>query len=499
MIALRIEFLAGGFHADPWDRRTNEGEVEWPPSPWRMLRTITAGWHRSGAADREAFLRVLDALAEPPVYHLPRATAGHSRHYVPLGGLKNGKPEKTLMLDSFLALERGKESVAAAFVVWPRVILTPHERALLERACTTIGYLGRAESWCSITVVDAPERREGVAIVDLASRGEGGGPIARRLAAGPDLRGIGLLRSLSETTGEIRRARRLVPPGTAWVEYRLPGDYLLVREQHEAREREEVSFGPTILRFTVERTTSSVLPSITQAVSVAEVMRRAAMAHYSDMNGGTATTRIAGKSEDGSAKREGHDHPFYLPIDSNGDGGIGGIDVWFPQGCTHAEYRAVTSIEALRDRFAFDGELALTFLGSVEVLRARVWTTATPVVLERFPKLRGTNGSRRVVDAPDEQLRAMIERRLGEPCEVQLWPQSDTIPRRGAHGTRLDAFRRARRGERPTHPAVGATLHFDRAVQGPIVLGRLAHFGLGRFEPAAPPGDRLDAVAKSRS
>lgn len=484
MITLRLEFLAGSFHTDPWCRDTSEDEVDWPPSPWRLLRAIVSGWHRSGADDREVFLRVLDALAEPPVYQLPRATAGHSRHYVPLGGLKNGT-EKTLMLDSFLALEHGKESVSSAYVIWPHVTLEANERALLERGCAMIGYLGRVESWCSITVVDAPAQQEGAAVVDLASRSEGAGPIARRLAAGTDLRGTGLLRSLSETTGEMRRARRLVPPGTTWVEYRLPHDYLLVREQYEAREHEGVAFGPTILRFTLERTARSVLPSIAQVVSIAEVMRRAAMARYSGMNGGTATTRLAGKNDEGSAKREGHDHPFYLPIDSDGNGRVDRIDVWFPHGCTHAEYRAVTSIDALKDRFAFDGELALRFLGRVEPARARTWTTETPIVLDRFPKVRGTNGSRRVVDAPDEQLRAMIERRIGEPCEVEIWSQTQTIPRRGAHGTRLDAFRRARQGKRPTRPVVGATLHFDREIEGPIVLGSLAHFGLGRFEPLA--------------
>lgn len=483
MIAVQLEFLAGQFHSKPWDRGTTEGEVEWPPSPWRMLRAITAGWYRNGAADRDAFLRVIDALAEPPTYYLPRATAGHSRHYVPVGGVKDGKPEKALILDSFIALERGKESLATAYVAWPRATLAPGEQTLLERACVAIGYLGRAESWCSMTVVDAPEEGEGLALVDLASLGEDTGPIARRLAAGPDLRGAGLLRSLSETTGEMCRVRRLVPLGTAWVEYRLPEDYLLVREQYEAHERQEAVLGPTILRFTLERTASSVLPSITQAVSIAEVMRHAAMARYSRTNGVSATTRLAGKNDEGSGKREGHDHPFYLPTDSLGSGRVDRIDVWFPQGCTHAEYRAVASIEVLKDRFAFDGELALTFLGSVEPPRGCVWTTATPLVLDRFPKVRGTNGSQHLVDAPAEQIRAMIERRFEEPCAVEAWPQSETVPRRGAHGMRLDAFRRARHGERATHPIVGATLRFDREVQGPIVVGRLAHFGLGRFVP----------------
>lgn len=483
MIALRIDFLAGRFHANPWDRGTNEGEVEWPPSPWRMLRAISAGWYRTGGADREILLRVLDALAEPPRYILPRATAGHSRHYVPLGGFKNGKPEKTLMLDSFLALERNHESAATAFVVWSRVELAVDERSLLESACTAIRYLGRAESWCEVSVVDTVGAENDAVICDLASRSEAEGPTVRRLAAGSTLRGSGLLRSLSETIGEMRKSKRLVPPGTSWVEYRLPADFLLVREQHIAREDEADAFGPLLLRFALERTASNVLPPIELAVSIAEVMRKAVMRRYSDLHGGTATTRLAGKDAGGTAKREGHDHPYYLPVDSEGNGRIDRIDVWFPRGCSHREYRAVTSVGKIYDGFLFDGEYAITFLGAIEPPRSRVWQCATPVVLERFPKVRGSNGNRRIVDAPEEQLRAMAARRLNEPCDVALWAPAETISRRGEHGVRLDAFRRARKGERPTHPVVGATLTFERDVEGPIALGSLAHFGLGRFEP----------------
>ncbi len=485
MIALRIDFLAGRFHANPWDRGTNEGEVEWPPSPWRMLRAISAGWYRTGGADREIFLRVLDALAEPPRYILPRATAGHSRHYVPLGGFKSGKPEKTLMLDSFLALECNRESVATAFVVWSRVELSGDERSLLESACAAIRYLGRAESWCEVSVVDSIGGENDSVLCDLASRWEVEGPTVRRLAAGTTLRGAGLLRSLSETTGEMRKSKRLVPLGTSWAEYRLPGDFLLVREQHIAREDEADAFGPLLLRFALERTAANVLPPIEIAVSIAEVMRNAVMRRYSDLHGGTTTTRLAGKDAGGTKKREGHDHPYYLPADSEGDGRIDRIDVWFPRGCSHREYRAVTAVVKLYDGFIFDGEYAITFLGAIEPPRARVWQCATPVVLERFPKGRGSNGERRVVDSPEEQLRTMAARRLNEPCDVALWAPSETISRRGGHGVRLDAFRRARKGERPTHPVVGATITFEREVAGPIALGRLAHFGLGRFEPAA--------------
>ncbi len=40
MIVLELRFPAGRFHATPWGRHVNEGAVEWPPSPWRLMRAL---------------------------------------------------------------------------------------------------------------------------------------------------------------------------------------------------------------------------------------------------------------------------------------------------------------------------------------------------------------------------------------------------------------------------------------------------------------------------
>src|SRR5690606_41364458 len=34
------------YHATPWGSHANEAEIEWPPSPWRILRALVASWHR---------------------------------------------------------------------------------------------------------------------------------------------------------------------------------------------------------------------------------------------------------------------------------------------------------------------------------------------------------------------------------------------------------------------------------------------------------------------
>jgi CRISPR-associated protein Csb2 len=445
-----------------------------------LLRALTAGWHRSGGENRETFLRLLDALAEPPAFDLPKAFSGHTRHYVPLGGFKNGLPERTLMLDSFLVLERDVEYGTQAFVIWQNVELPRETRRLLERCCSSISYLGRTESWCEINVVDELPSNSGRWYVDLASRAENDGRIVRRLAASPSLRGAGLLRSLSEMTGAMRRARRIMPEGSSWVEYRLPFE-LKSLEQASKRDLHKDTFPPTILRFAID-SENGVLPPLTKAVIVADAMRKAALSQYSKMSGNTASELLAGKQADGGKRREAHDHPFFLPLDLNNQGFIDAIDVWLPSGCTYDEFRALTSIPKIWENIVLDGTFAVTYLGRVEPERSIRWSTATPIILDRFPKYRKADGSI-ISDAPEVQIARALERRGLGSAHIKIWEQHETLRHRAGNRTRLDVFRRCRVNERPVYPFVGAVIEFDRPIEGPIILGRLAHFGLGRFKP----------------
>ena len=47
MLAIQFEFTANRYHATQWGRHVNEGVLEWPPSPWRILRAIVATWRRT--------------------------------------------------------------------------------------------------------------------------------------------------------------------------------------------------------------------------------------------------------------------------------------------------------------------------------------------------------------------------------------------------------------------------------------------------------------------
>ena len=140
MIVLSIElrFLSGRYHATPWGHHVNEGAIEWPPSPWRLLRALTAVWklHFPDVSAAEVG-ELLLCLTDPPVFHLPQASVGHTRHYMPL----YRSDKTTLVFDTFVALDQS----APVYIQWPDTALSAAQMRLLRRLTENLHYLGRAE------------------------------------------------------------------------------------------------------------------------------------------------------------------------------------------------------------------------------------------------------------------------------------------------------------------------------------------------------------------
>jgi CRISPR-associated protein Csb2 len=69
---LVLTFPLGRFQATPWDRHVNEGAVELPPSPWRLLRTLYAVWQtRYPDLPEQTMYQLLSDLAAPPTFYVP--------------------------------------------------------------------------------------------------------------------------------------------------------------------------------------------------------------------------------------------------------------------------------------------------------------------------------------------------------------------------------------------------------------------------------------------
>jgi len=120
MLAIELNLLTGRFHATPWGRNVNEGEPEWPPSPYRLIRGLYDVWKRKLSDWPESRIEpIFAALAsEPPVFYLPAASASHTRSYLSQND-KNAE-KKQLIFDAFVAVERG----SSLLMMWPNTDLS---------------------------------------------------------------------------------------------------------------------------------------------------------------------------------------------------------------------------------------------------------------------------------------------------------------------------------------------------------------------------------------
>lgn len=126
MIAISLKMLAGRLHATPWGRHVNEGAAEWPPTPWRLLRSMIATWKgKNLSIDDDTAERILRAISSPPDYALPPATVSHTRHYMPWD--KNNAGDTTLIFDTFVAVDPN----SLVIIRWPDAELSEDDQQVL--------------------------------------------------------------------------------------------------------------------------------------------------------------------------------------------------------------------------------------------------------------------------------------------------------------------------------------------------------------------------------
>ncbi|HMX27765.1 MAG TPA: type I-U CRISPR-associated protein Csb2, partial [Blastocatellia bacterium] len=258
MIAISLHFLAGRFHATPWGHHVNEGVVEWPPSPWRLLRSLVAVFHRARPADvtESQLERIVTALSrELPFFALPPATTAHTRHYdQDNGGVK--------FFDTFIAVGQREPVICC----WQETDLAAEDRAALRSLLTALNTLGRAESWCEAALLaDLPQ------IKFNSQPYQPGQSLAQKETMKlllPDPMRSGIYETLITETSTMRKAKMLEPDGTRWVTYWRDADAFAIKSKRSSRIREN---NVSIARFALD---STVLPLVQDALPFAEQVRR---------------------------------------------------------------------------------------------------------------------------------------------------------------------------------------------------------------------------------
>lgn len=470
MVGLAIGFDLGRYHATAWGAHVNEATVEWPPSPWRLLRALyAAGLTNLALAPARADLeRALTALAGacPPSFELPNSIAGHTRHYVPLASHSPTKPEATsLVIDAFRALDPTHELRA-----WWDVELDESAREALGATAAAVGYLGRSESVCTMRLMREPSLMEpdAVPVAEVAEDAAwDGAERLELLTVAEDVEDP--LAVLRTSVTDMRRKRMLVPEGARRVTYAVRRDVEAPVAARLARAPR-----PTIAHL---RVAGGSRPALTDAVTVGHLLRAALQRRFDHARRGDRSPVFSGHDEHGP-RRDQHAHAHYLALPGRDLRRVDHLFVWAREGFGPEEVAAIAGLRDLRMRDAPEPfRVALVALGDADTLSLpqlvgdhSAWRSLTPLVLTRHPKRRGG----RIVDGVEEQVARELELRgFPAPAEIELLP--------GAwmrfQSTRPGASRRGA----PT--VVGLRLRFADRVRGPIALGGLSHFGLGLFIP----------------
>lgn len=524
MPTVKLRFPGGRYHATPWGHHVNEGLIEWPPCPWRLLRALIA---RGFATQRWSEIppiarQLIDKLAPVlPLYRLPTASAAHSRHFMPY---IEGKAQKTtLVFDTWANI--GDNEV---LIHWP-CELTAEELDQLETLVATLGYLGRSESWVEAQLVaDVPVQWNAMPCLDRERRGPGWEQISLIAAIPPreysswrqqqvdsalephplpegkkkptaallkaQKKAVApfpadLLSCLTQDTAAWKAHGWSQPPGSRRVLYWRPSDSLQVGVPRSLRPPSPHRIESILLAITTPSGNRSALPQVTRTLPQAELLHRAIVSRAAK-GGRVNCPELTGKDEFGEPLRENHSHAHTVPLALHAkDDHLDHILIFAKMGLGDAAQRAIHTLRRTWTKGGVgDLQIAVVGSGNLDSLRqlptpfnreinsilgpdggSRCWESVTPFVPPRTPDRRGKR-----------RIESQIQAELASRCLPEA--ESVEIDLNLTNSLRHFVRRRNHGGVPPrVDVGYGLRIRFAKPVPGPLLLGYGSHYGLGLF------------------
>lgn len=526
MIAISFRFLAGRYHATPWGRHVNEGAVEWPPAPWRILRALVAVWKRTlPELSQPRVEAILRKLATPPEFLLPRASTGHTRHFVPW--FKKGPDDRTLVFDTFVLVLRNADVV----VRWPDASLDDREQDTLMQILANLNILGRSESWCEASLTGSRAASDRLICRPLHEQLPTDHEIVRLLCPeiGSAFADDHVVKVTTKTIGrgknrhtieerfslydpawnlcmdtlELHEEKWSDPPGSRWVTYARPRDCFKIEPVARSPTRARLLARIQVVQYALD---STVLPLVIETLPVAEAARRALMSVHgwlTERNGVRGRSRVFSGKNDQGEPLDGHRHAYYLPTDEDGDGRLDHLTVVSRDGLGENEVCAVDRLRSLNTGREVERKhnlrLVLIGMGSLDdrvqgpLGAAREWKSVTPYIATRYAKTRGRHrrdlaSQQDRIDFLLEDVRDQLRLVLGiDASAAHVEAIADE------HGVfkvsdrwrpiQFQRYRRKRSDDGGRRLAGAFRIRFQEPVVGPVALGHSAHFGMGLFRP----------------
>lgn len=500
-LVLRQEFPLGRFHATPW--RVNpfdDPHGEWPPSPWRLVRAVTARWYQwaretEGEPDLAQLEKLQSALCKSTyAFHLPpdarKGTPLRQYHPTDFGWRPAEKKKAGTRSYGTSLVQDNYWCVPPKTPVWWFIEgddWVVELQAVLARCLERMTYFGRAETLTRIRVARSADEIPEANCTLADRRTAGAVPVLAPLEEATR-------EDIERTTDNAEAVKRAVPPGAQWLYAGRP-------ERPAARERRRV---PThrpdchLMQFAIgwnvapERRALVRLTSRFRGTALRELLRLKtgdASANWTRASREVreAVADMIGKDANGNALTGHRRHTEFLVWCE--DDQPTRLLVWRGARTFDADEQEAILLAAARDvswaAASSDSDVwkvrlvpldqAVPPPPGFDSLSSAVWESVTPYVPPRH-HLR--NGKERGSESMAEQIRREVQRReIAQDVEVELVGTPQWV---SVHVPRREANKRAFIGDRRGRMV---RLRFTTPVAGPIRLGHSSSFGLGLFRP----------------
>lgn len=448
MLAIEVEYLMERVYASEFADKTKN---EWPPHPARLFSALVAAYRDTdGTEDERQALLWLEQQGAAEIEAPQKGKFDPLVTYVPTNyPAKDGNthPDDRAKQPRYFCAQSPASPVVR--FLWPNSNANGHTAALAS-LLARVNSLGRACSLVRVSLTGPPQTNQDLPRYVPDETGK------RVLAVA----GEGRLRELERLYNAGRR-----PPQGTLVRYREP-------QSHCEREPElRGHFGEMIV---LRRIGGIGLPS-EYAPLLAKKLRRAFMCHL----GADAENNpmLSGHKAAGEPATE--PHVAFAALSNVGgefsDGHLVGLAVVLPLSISRTDRRKTLQACADIDVLNFEGlgewrvemanfDIRQTTLKPETWMRpSKIWTTATPILLDRYPKKKDS--------IPDLLMAACERAGLPVPCKVTFNAYSDLTGAPPVFAYKLERY------------ALHATFEFDRKVRGPVLVGAGRFFGMGLMKP----------------
>jgi CRISPR-associated protein Csb2 len=458
--------------------------VEWPPSPWRLACALVSACNPRSPEEIPDSLRWLTSLPPPDIFTPPVGPPfSDPKHSVPLDDIDRKEPfrdgEKSRSFLTKFRQDRGvpvlgDKEIAYAWKLdeQPKPVLVEE----LDSFMAKVPYLGcSADSGAGAALLAD-------SLPPLQSGEEHWKP---NQVGGCDLPFVDtatlkdLIRFFFTGSPQSRRFRSVSPPRTNYAASGSPASVARTFRLESAAGK-LASFDPREVCLLAEAIRGRILEATKKLGTASEFLH----GHHSP----------------------GREHLHILPLPSIGhehaDGRLRRVLLFgrpeagewndLEIALREMEY---AKVERGGASFVMVPEIEQPGVGQIFGSSARHWCSVTPVILPNF-ELRGRDGAlwksrntlppeklfqlrEKITKARLSMVRKMVERHLGNACEVQLAddPPAKNIP--SAADFRIPEAREKYLRSSRCHVVIST----PEPIRGPLLLGKGRFFGLGLFAP----------------